>query len=83
MEYREFGNTGIKVSALGFGCGDVGGLIVRGTVQERLESVQRALDLGITYFDTASRYGITGIESGPYRRNKGAFRPKTYQRYQV
>jgi aryl-alcohol dehydrogenase-like predicted oxidoreductase len=57
MEYREFGNTGIKVSALGFGCGDVGGLIVRGTVQERLESVQRALDLGITYFDTASRYG--------------------------
>jgi L-galactose dehydrogenase/L-glyceraldehyde 3-phosphate reductase len=57
MEYREFGNTGIKVSVMGFGCGDVGGLIVRGTVQDRLEAVQRALDLGITYFDTAALYG--------------------------
>jgi aryl-alcohol dehydrogenase-like predicted oxidoreductase len=57
MEYRAFGKTGIKVSVMGFGCGDVGGLIVRGTVQERLEAVQRALDLGITYFDTAALYG--------------------------
>ena len=51
MEYREFGNTGIKVSVVGFGCGDVGGLIVRGTVQDRVDAVRRALDLGITYFD--------------------------------
>ena len=57
MEYRTFGDTGIQVSALGFGCGDVGGLIVRGTVQERVDAVARALDAGITYFDTASGYG--------------------------
>jgi len=42
---------------MGFGCGDVGGLIVRGTVQDRLDAVQRALDLGVTYFDTAAQYG--------------------------
>ena len=57
MEYRTFGSTGIQVSALGFGCGDVGGLIVRGGVQERVDAVARALDAGITYFDTASGYG--------------------------
>ncbi len=57
MEYKTFGDTGIQVSALGFGCGDVGGLMVRGTVQERLDAVARALDAGITYFDTASGYG--------------------------
>ncbi len=57
MEYRTFGDTGIQVSALGFGCGDVGGLMVRGGVQERVDAVARALDAGITYFDTASGYG--------------------------
>lgn len=57
MEYRTFGDTGIQVSALGFGCGDVGGLIIRGSVQERVDAVARALDAGITYFDTASGYG--------------------------
>ncbi|MCY4624810.1 MAG: aldo/keto reductase [Chloroflexi bacterium] len=57
MEYRTFGDTGIQVSGLGFGCGDVGGLIIRGTVQERVDAVARALDAGITYFDTASGYG--------------------------
>ncbi len=30
MDYRKFGNTGIEVSEIGFGCGDVGGLMVRG-----------------------------------------------------
>ena len=29
MDYRKFGNTGIDVSEIGFGCGDVGGLMVR------------------------------------------------------
>ena len=57
MEYRTLGRTGLKVSALGFGCGDVGGLIVRGTPAERERAVARALELGINYFDTASSYG--------------------------
>ena len=57
MEQRRFGNTGLTVSALGFGCGNVGGLMVRGTHEQQVEAVKRALDAGITYFDTAPLYG--------------------------
>jgi aryl-alcohol dehydrogenase-like predicted oxidoreductase len=57
MEQRPLGNTGLMVSALGFGCGNVGGLMVRGTHEQQVEAVKRALDAGITYFDTAPLYG--------------------------
>jgi aryl-alcohol dehydrogenase-like predicted oxidoreductase len=57
MEQRALGKTGISVSALGFGCGNVGGLMVRGTPGQQRQAVQRALDAGITYFDTAALYG--------------------------
>lgn len=57
MEQRRFGNTGLTVSALGFGCGNVGGLMVRGTHEQQVEAVKRALEAGITYFDTAPLYG--------------------------
>lgn len=57
MDYRPLGKTGLQVSALGFGCGDVGGLIVRGEAAERERAVARALELGVNYFDTASQYG--------------------------
>jgi aryl-alcohol dehydrogenase-like predicted oxidoreductase len=67
MEYRTLGRTGLKVSALGFGCGDVGGLIVRGTPAERERAVARALEAGVNYFDTAAAYG-----SGVSERHLGA-----------
>ena len=57
MDYRKFGNTGIDVSEIGFGCGDVGGLMVRGDQADQVRAVARAMELGINYFDTASRYG--------------------------
>ena len=57
MDYRKFGNTGIEVSEIGFGCGDVGGLMVRGEHAYQVRAVARAMELGINYFDTASRYG--------------------------
>src|SRR5687767_7287340 len=57
MEQRTLGRTGLRVSALGFGCGDVGGLIVRGTPAERERAVARAHEAGINYFDTAASYG--------------------------
>ena len=66
MEQRTLGRTGLRVSALGFGCGDVGGLIVRGTPAERERAVARAHEAGINYFDTASSYG-----SGESERNLG------------
>lgn len=66
MEYRALGRTGLKVSALAFGCGDVGGLMVRGTPADRERGVARAVELGINYLDTAPAYG-----SGESERNLG------------
>lgn len=57
MEYRILGRTGLRVSALGFGCGNVGGLMIRGAPAERERAVARAIELGINYFDTAPMYG--------------------------
>lgn len=57
MDSRLLGRTGLRVSALGFGCGNVGGLMVRGAPADRERAVARALELGINYFDTAPSYG--------------------------
>src|SRR5262249_34183786 len=57
MEYRMLGRTNLRVSALGFGCGNVGGLMIRGSRAERERAVGRALELGVNFFDTAPSYG--------------------------
>ncbi len=57
MEYRQMGRTGLKVSALGFGCGSVGGLLIRGDYADMVQVIARAVDSGINYFDTARAYG--------------------------
>ncbi len=57
MEYRQLGRTGLRVSALGFGCGSVGGLLVRGDHKDIVEAVAYAIESGINYFDTARSYG--------------------------
>ena len=66
MELRSLGKTGLRVSTLGFGCGNVGGLMVRGTPADQERAVARALELGINYFDTAPSYG-----NGESERNLG------------
>ena len=75
MDYRTLGRTGLKVSALAFGCGDVGGLMVRGAPADRERAIARAVELGINYLDTAPSYG-----SGESERNLGvvlrALRPQ-------
>jgi aryl-alcohol dehydrogenase-like predicted oxidoreductase len=57
MELRKFGRTGLQISILGFGCGAVGGLMVRGAPNDQERAVRRALDVGVNYFDTAAMYG--------------------------
>ena len=57
MEMRTFGKTGLQVSILGFGCGAVGGLMVRGAPDDQERAVARALEVGVNYFDTAAMYG--------------------------
>ena len=57
MEMRAFGRTGMRFSILGFGCGAVGGLMVRGDPADQERTVARALEAGVNYFDTAVQYG--------------------------
>ena len=57
MEQRDLGKTGLRVSALGYGAGAIGGLMVRGDPAEQTRAVARALEAGVTYFDTAPSYG--------------------------
>jgi aryl-alcohol dehydrogenase-like predicted oxidoreductase len=57
VEQRPLGSTGLSVSALGFGCGNIGGLMIRGDPIDQREAVARALDAGVRYFDTAPLYG--------------------------
>ena len=77
MEKRKLGRTGLDVSLLGFGCGAVGGLMVKGNPAEQERTVARALELGVNYFDTASMYG-----SGESEKNLGrvwkALKPNAY-----
>ena len=63
MQMRTFGRTGLQVSALGFGCGAVGGIMVRGDPGDQERLVARALEIGVNYFDTAVLYGDGASES--------------------
>ena len=57
MRYRQIGATDVRISEIGFGTGDNAGLMVLADHDERRAAVRRALDLGITYFDTSPDYG--------------------------
>ena len=57
MKYREFGATGLRVSAIGFGCGRVGGLLINGDERDRQRAFDIAIAGGINWFDTAEAYG--------------------------
>jgi len=54
MPTRVLGRTGARVSILGFGCGS---RFLMYKEEQALEALNRALDLGITYVDTAAEYG--------------------------
>jgi len=57
MEKKQFGNTGLAVSRLTFGCGAVGGLMTKGAAADQDRAVAWARDHGINFFDTAASYG--------------------------
>lgn len=58
MQYRTIGKTGVRVSEIGFGCGNNAVLMVKAPYQEQVKVVRRALDAGINFFDTAFAYGL-------------------------
>jgi aryl-alcohol dehydrogenase-like predicted oxidoreductase len=57
METRNLGSSGLRVSVVGLGCNNFGGRI---GLDESRAVVHKALDLGITLFDTADTYGNRG-----------------------
>ena len=72
MQRRRLGGTDLHVSVLGFGCGTVSGLMVRGSAGEQARAVGRAVELGINYFDTAAAYGEGASEENLGRALKSA-----------
>ena len=73
MKYRELGKNGLKVSAIGLGCMGMSQSYGAGDEQESVKTLQRAVELGITLFDTADVYGmganeiLVGRALKPYR----------------
>src|SRR5205085_12613993 len=72
MQQRSLGNTGIRVSEIGFGAWAIGGAAEasgtplgwgRTNDDESLAAIRRARDLGVTFFDTADSYGFGRSES--------------------
>lgn len=62
MNYRDLGKTGIKVSEIGFGCWAIGGNSHGQSYgptsdKESVEALNRAVELGLNFFDTADVYG--------------------------
>lgn len=81
MERRALGRTGLTLSRLGLGCGNFGGIGsspahfgAGESEQEAVQLMDAALDLGISFFDTADAYGGGRSEAwiGRWRAARGA-----------
>ena len=73
MEYRQFGKTDLEVSAIGFGCWEIGGTYGRIDESQFRRAVGQAIDAGITCFDTAEAYGM-GVSEEALARALGGRR---------
>lgn len=67
MIYREFGKTGLKVSEIGYGAWGIGGPAMAGEIpigwgnvddNTSIKALEKAYDLGVTFYDTADFYGL-------------------------
>jgi D-threo-aldose 1-dehydrogenase len=76
-----YGRAGLTVSALGVGCAPLGGLFSSVADSDVDELIARALDIGVTYFDTAPFYGHGSSErrigKGLAKVPRSAFRLST------
>ena len=81
MEYRRLGTTGLKISRLGLGCGNFGGIgsapafFGMGENEEQAFALlDRAADAGINFLDTANAYGGGRSETciGRWLKTKGS-----------
>src|SRR6188474_3188631 len=62
MEKRELGRSGLFVSALGLGCMGMSDFYGTGEEAESIATIHRAIELGVTFLDTADIYGLGNNE---------------------
>ncbi|CAG8666054.1 12851_t:CDS:2 [Rhizophagus irregularis] len=55
---RELGKTGVKIPAIGLGCMNMSSLYGAADEQENIKILNRAIELGCTFWDTADMYGL-------------------------
>ncbi len=81
MDYKNLGQTGLKISAVGLGCGNFGGIgsapafFGKGETEEQaVMLMDTAWEMGINFFDTANAYGGGRSETyiGNWLKAKGA-----------
>jgi aryl-alcohol dehydrogenase-like predicted oxidoreductase len=62
VEFRKLGRQGLEVSALGLGCMGMSDFYGARDEAESIATINRALDLGVTFLDTADMYGVGANE---------------------
>jgi aryl-alcohol dehydrogenase-like predicted oxidoreductase len=74
MDQRQLGQSGPEVSAIGLGCMSIGlaGVYTSSTQDDNsaIELIHRAIDLGVTFLDTAKIYGDSEIKVGKALRGR-------------
>ncbi|KAL0094769.1 aldo/keto reductase [Phycomyces blakesleeanus] len=58
VQLKEIGKTGVKVPAIGFGCMSLSGPYGSADDEESIKTLERSIELGSTFWDTANVYGI-------------------------
>ncbi len=87
MKYRDFGNSGLRVSELIFGAGAVGGILIDPDDDTKRAALRKALDGGVNWIDTAASYGqgrseqnlgwlLKEIDETPYLSTKFSVDPE-------
>src|SRR5882672_10433875 len=76
MKTRQLGTNGLKVSEIGFGCMGLNSTYSHSLAnEESIALIRSAVDLGVTFFDTAEVYGpftneeIVGEALAPFRKD--------------
>ncbi|WP_028400340.1 aldo/keto reductase [Ectobacillus panaciterrae] len=83
MKAKQLGQHGLTVSALGLGCMGMSEFYGPTDETESLQTLERAMDLGITFFDTADIYGYDEMGIGTNERLVGRGLAKHRQHVQI